>query len=290
LNVNLGNIVVDDIYLGSNKIDKLYLGATLIGGGTVEPYTSTRVPTTQFRTNAGSYAGIGAVTSVDLAANAPIWVDVQEPFVGCRTYYTTDGSTPTTASALYTGALKFDKTTVLKVLTVSVYGVAAAVKTLTVNIPAAATGWRYLKIQGYGAAETGQETTSRLVEFEAWEGATNRMAGITATAITWDVPNNTTVPAKTTINDGNKTGASNTYPFWWNATPNANVVIDLGAQRALTKLNYYGYSLSGVERTNRFKVLASNTNNGTDWTTIWDNSAGQAGVQPILPAGYEKLL
>lgn len=290
LNVNLGSLAIENAFLGTQPIKEIYLGATLIGGGAPAAVTSSRVPTTQFRTNAGSYAGIGAATSITLDAGKPLWIDVQEPFVGCRTYYTTDGSTPTTASTLYTDALTFQTTTTLKVLTVSVFGVAAAVKTLTVNVPTAATGWRYLRILGYGAAETGQETTTRLVEFEAWEGATNRMAGVTAAAITWDTPNNTTTPAKTTINDGNKTGASNTYPFWWTATPNAHVVIDLGAQYPLTKLNYYGYSLSGVQRTNRFIIQASNTNNGTDWTNIWDNSTGQAGLQPLLPAGYEKVL
>jgi hypothetical protein len=290
LNVNLGSIAIDNAYLGTTPIKEIYLGATLIGGGSVTQYTSTRVPTTQFRTNAGSYAGIGAVTAIDLAANAPLWIDVQEPFVGCRSYYTTDGSTPTTASTLYTDALKFTQTTVLKVLTVSVFGVAAAVKTLTVNVAAAATGWRYLKIEGYGAAEVDQTVTTRLVEFEAWESATNRMTG--ATILSGETPSNAgTGGALAQIKDGSKTGASNTYPLWWTSpTPNGNVIIDLLAQRALTKLNYYGYSLSGVQRTNRFKILASNTNNGTDWQPIWDNSAGQAGVQPILPAGYEKVL
>lgn len=291
LNVNLGAIQIENAYLGTTPIKEIYLGATLIGGGTVTPYTSSRVPVTQFRTNPASWQGIGAATSVDLAENQPLWIDVQEPFVGCRTYYTTDGSTPTTASPKYTDALKFTTSCVLKVLTVSVYGVAAAVKTLTVNIPAAApTGWRYLKIEGYGATEAGQEVTTRLIEFEAWEGATNRMSGLADTAITWQTPNNSVAISTNTIKDGVKGTAANTYPFWWTATPNANIVIDLGAQRALTKLNYYGYSISGVQRNNRFKVLASNTNNGTDWTTIWDNSTGQLGLQPLLPSGYEKLL
>jgi hypothetical protein len=290
LNVNLGSIAITNAYLGATPIKEIYLGATLIGGGVPAAVTSSRVPVTQFRTNPASWQGIGAATSVDLAANQPLWIDVQEPFVGCRSYYTTDGSTPTTASTLYKDALKFTQTTVLKVLTVSVFGVAAAIKTLTVNIPAAATGWRYLKIEGYGATETGQEVTTRLIEFEAWEGATNRMAGLADAAITWQTPNNSVAIATNTIKDGVKGTTSNTYPFWWTATPNANIVIDLGAQRALTKLNYYGYSISGVQRNNRFKVLASNTNNGTDWQTIWDNSTGQLGLQPLLPSGYEKIL
>ena len=290
LNVNLGSIAIQDAFLGTTPIKEIYLGATLIGGGTPAAVTSTRVPVTQFRTNPASWQGIGAATSVDLAENQPLWIDVQEPFVGCRTYYTTDGSTPTTASALYTDALKFTKTTTLKVLTVSVFGVAAAVKTLTVNIPTAAAGWRYLKIEGYGATEAGQEVTTRLIEFEAWEGATNRMAALANTAITWQTPNNSVAIATSTIKDGVKGTTANTYPFWWTATPNANIVIDFGAQIPFTKLNYYGYSISGVQRNNRFRVLASNTNNGTDWQTIWDNSTGQLGLQPLLPSGYEKIL
>ncbi len=290
LNVNLGAIKVENAYLGTTQIKEIYLGATLIGGGAVTPYTSTRVPVTQFRTNPASYAGIGAATSVDLAENQPLWIDVQEPFVGCRTYYTTDGSTPTTASPKYTDALRFTTTTTLKVLTVSVYGVAAAVKTLTVNIPTAAAGWRYLKLEGYGAAETDQSVTTRTVELEAWEGTTNRLAG--KAPLSGQTPSNAgTGGTLAQITNGTKTGTSNTYPLWWTSpTPNGNVVWDLGAQYPLTKLSYYGYSVSGVQRTNRFKILASNTNNGTDWTTIWDNSTGQAGVQPILPAGYDKTL
>jgi hypothetical protein len=154
---------------------------------------------------------------------------------------------------------------------------------------AAPSGWRYLKIEGYGAAETGQEVTTRMIEFEAWEGTTNHMTA--ATILSGETPSNAgTGGTLAQIKNGVKTSTSNTYPYWWTATPNANVVIDLLASRALTKLNYYGYSISGVQRTNRFRVLASNTNNGADWVAIWDNSTGQAGLQPLLPSGYEKIL
>ena len=153
---------------------------------------------------------------------------------------------------------------------------------------AAPSGWRYLKILGYGALEVGQEGTTRIIEFEAWEGATNRM---TAATLTGEAPSNVgTGGTLAQIKDGVKGYTSNTYPYWWTTKPNANVVIDLGAQYPLTKLNYYGYSISGGQRTNCFSVLASNTNNGSDWVTLWDNSTGQAGVQGILPAGYEKAL
>ena len=145
------------------------------------------------------------------------------------------------------------------------------------------SGWRYLKIEGYGASEAGQETTTRLVEFEAWEGATNRMTA--ATILSNEAIS--TGGAITTIRDGLKVASG--YPIWWTATPNAHVVIDLGAVIPLTKLSYYGYSINGVQRANRFNILASNTNNGADWVNIWDMQANVT-LQPILPSGYEKTL
>ena len=153
-----------------------------------------------------------------------------------------------------------------------------------------AATWRYLKIQGYGATEAGQEATTRLIEFQAWVGGTNVLTGLPATSVTWDTPNNSVVPAKTTIFDGVFTTTSNSYPFWWTATPNANVVIDLGSSKALTKLNWFGYSTGAVQRANRFNILASNTNNGVDWVNIW-NMQTNTTLQPILPTGnYEKVL
>jgi hypothetical protein len=161
-------------------------------------------------------------------------------------------------------------------------------KSAVVPTAPAQASWRYLKIEGYGASETGQEVTSRVVEFEAFQGTTNRMTG--ATILSND-PISSGSTNIATIKDGVKTGTSGSYPLWWTSpTPNANIVIDLLASYPLTKLSYYGYSVSGVQRTNRFKILASNTNNGTDWTVIWDNSTGQAGLQGILPLGYDKTL
>jgi Chitobiase/beta-hexosaminidase C-terminal domain len=160
-------------------------------------------------------------------------------------------------------------------------------KSATPSAIPVATGWRYLKIEGYGSVQ--EASTTRLIEFEAWEGSTNRMAGAT---ITGEVPSNSASGgALTQIKDGNKTTTANTYPLWWTApTPNANVIIDLLASYPLTKLNYYSYSTASVPRSNRFRILASNTNNGTDWTPIWENANAEAGVQPVLPAGYEKIL
>ncbi|MFL6517448.1 MAG: FN3 associated domain-containing protein [Bacillus sp. (in: firmicutes)] len=164
----------------------------------------------------------------------------------------------------------------------------SAEKSATPTAAPAANTYRYLRIEGYGAAETGQEVTTRMVEVEAYVGGTN-------VALNKPILSNEAVStggaAITTVNNGNKTTVtSGAYPIWWTATPNAHVVMDLGSSQALTSLSYYGYSVSGTQRTNRFKIQGSNTNNGTDWVDIWDNSTGQAGVQPILPAGYSKTL
>ena len=134
INVNLGDIAVNNIFLGDTQVSKLYLGATLIGGGEVSPVTSSRVPKTQFRTNAGSYAGIPDQSNLTIDSGLPVWIDCQEPFVGCRTYYTTDGSTPTESSNLYNNPLTFTSNTTLKTKTISVFGIAEATKTLNVTV------------------------------------------------------------------------------------------------------------------------------------------------------------
>lgn len=161
-------------------------------------------------------------------------------------------------------------------------------KSATPTAAPAANSYRYLKILGYGAAETGQEVTTRTVELEAYVGTTN--VALNKTIVSGEAASTGAAPLTTIVNGNKTTVTSGSYPIWWTATPNANVVIDLGSSQALTKLSYYGYSVSGVQRTNRFIIQGSNTNNGTDWVNIWDNSTGQAGLQPILPAGYDKTL
>jgi hypothetical protein len=257
---------IKKIYLGATQVDKLYCGTDLVHEK--DPVDTTAPITTVYPD-----------PTISRPAGTEYWLEVNE---ACTTYYTLDGSTPTTASPIFTEALVINDDVTLKYFSVDLAGNTEAVKTTVINIdePAAA-GWRYLKIQGYGSVE--ESTTTRLIEFEAWENTTNRMTA--ATVLSHDTINTGGTIAE--INNGSK--AASGYPIWWLATPNANVVIDLGAQRALTKLNYYSYSVSGVQRANRFNILASNTNNGTDWVSIWDMSANTT-AQPILPSGYEKVL
>lgn len=463
LGAMFGTNEILDIYQGTNKISKIYFGSTLLSSGLTQT-TSSAVPKTQFRTNPASYAGIGTATSVTLTQGQKLWVDCQEnpsgTLVACRTYYTVDGTTPTTSSNIYDAALTFQASCTLKVLTVSLSGVAEAVKTLTVNVAVAPTttispsatvqnsipitvtlstseagatiyykigtgttqytytapfqvnqdsagvgqtaitvtywavgangteaaktitydtsgaipsvpaltatagngqvqlswtaatnvtsytvyrstdaaslgtwigssqflsksttsltdtgvtagttyyyvvrannyqtytpstqkaatptavpskaAYRYLKIQGYGTAT---DSTTRIIEFQVYSGGVNRMTG--ATILSSDTPNNAGTAAQ--IKDGLFNTTANSYPYWWSTPPNANVVIDLLASYAIDQMNYISFSVSGDQRRNRFKILGSNTNNGTDWITVWDKSAVDIEVQPILPNGY----
>ena len=453
--VKLGELNIKNAFLGTTPIQSIYLGANLIDSVGIDPYTTSKVPDTQFRTNSNSYSGFetGPIT-VDVGDK--LWIDVQN-FVACRTYYTTDGSTPTTSSTLYHEFITLNQSCTLKALTVSVSGVSEVVRTLTVNVtavpvttvspstttqnsipitvtlsatdatttyykigamgqstytapfevtqntpgvgsvnipitywsegpggieaqrtityntagstpvaptltvtngtnqvtldwnatanslsytvyrsttsgsqgsvlagtqymtgltwtdttvtggttyyytivagnfghttpstqktanPTATPAWRYLKINGYG---TSTDTTTRLIEFEAWEGATNRMLG--PVSFTYDAISTGSTDI-TTIKNGVKTTASNSYPIWWSAIPNTHLVIDLGAQYNLTKLSYYSYSNAGDQRQNRFKIYGSNTNNGSDWLSLWDMSTNTT-PQPVLPSGYDKIL
>lgn len=277
LGVKIGTLDVDNVFLGNTPISSIYLGANLLAGAAATPYSVSTVPQTQFRTNGGSYAGIGAVSTLTLNSGQPLWIDVQN-FVACRTYYTTDGSTPTEASQLYTAALSFTSSCTLKTLTKSIFGIAEAVKTLTITVAGAKPTYRYLRILGYG---TSTDATTRIMEFEVVSGGTNRMTA--ATILSSDAPNNTGTAAQ--IKDGSKATTSNSYPFWWTAVPNAHVVIDLLAQYAIDSMAYYSYSVNGDQRQNRFLIQGSNTNNGTDWANVWDMSTNTT-PQPILPSGY----
>lgn len=138
--IKLGSIDVKNIFLGTQPIKSIYLGAELLGGGG-SAYSYTLPPVTQFRTNPGSYEGIGSATAISITAGAPIWIDCTPPnFIPCKTYYTTDGSEPTEASTLYgvNGTpIILNSSCTLKVKSVSLFGIWEATKTLTVSVASA---------------------------------------------------------------------------------------------------------------------------------------------------------
>ena len=264
-NIELGVINVEDLCLGDNQVTSIYLGANLVGGTqqeTVEPFTTNKTPQTQFRTNPNSYAGIGSVSSLTLDENQPLWVDVQN-YVACRTYYTTNGSEPSTQSSVLQGALKFTDNVTLKTKTISIFGVAEATKTLSITVNKASQTpqfWRYVRYTGHGD-NTG--ITSRLVELKAMQGETNRllnklpMAGYKAPA-----SGNIAVATDGTI--AHVAG----YPFWWDGEGIPVLTYDLGDWYGLTQINVVGYSPSSDPRQTQFLIQVSADN--STWYTVAD--------------------
>jgi hypothetical protein len=156
--------------------------------------------------------------------------------------------------------------------------------------------WRYLLIEGWG---TSTDNTTRMVEVEAFDendkdviemrDDSDTVAKIidyeNTTGGSW--ANSSGIPR---IADRDTRHLSGTYPIWnWTPLPNGLVVIDIGYETELKRLKYYGHS-STTQRANRFKIKASNTNNGSDWVTLWDMSENNE-LQEKLPDGfYETLL
>jgi hypothetical protein len=133
--VKLGALEAKGLYFGTTPIKSIYLGATLVGNAEIDPYLPSTVPNTQFRTNPNSYLGFENGGTATINEGAKVWVDVQN-FVACKTYYTIDGTTPTTASPRYTDGIVLNTagTITVKALTVSLAGVAEAVKTCTITV------------------------------------------------------------------------------------------------------------------------------------------------------------
>jgi hypothetical protein len=257
-NIPLGIINVEELCLGGKKVSSLNIEANISGDAIqpiAEPFTTNRAPQTQFRTNPNSYAGIGNVSTLTLDENQPLWVDVQN-YVACRTYYTTDGSEPSTQSSVLLGALTFTKNTTLKAKTISIFGVAEATKTLEITVNAVAPTipkfWRYVRYTGHGD-QTG--VTSRLVELQAMSGATNRllnklpMAGYTAPA-SGDIA---------VATDGIIAHSAG-YPFWWSGEGIPVLTYDLGDWYDLTQINVVGYSPNTDPRQTQFVIEVSADN------------------------------
>jgi hypothetical protein len=80
-----------------------------------------RVATPAFSPGGGTYTGLVTVTISDATSSATI-------------YYTTDGSTPTTSSAVYTTPLTFTRTTTLKAMAAATGMTNSAVASATYTI------------------------------------------------------------------------------------------------------------------------------------------------------------
>jgi hypothetical protein len=271
--VKVGTIEAKNLYYGVTPVRSIYIGANLVGNAEITPYTTSKVPDTQFRINTNSYLGFesGAQT---IGKGTRVYVDVQN-FVACKIYYTLDGSTPTELSTRYYDGVLFNTsgTFTLKTLAVSLSGVSEAVKTCTITVPAF-TGWRYVRFVGHGD-QTG--VTTRLVELQALEGVTNRLLNLTPLA-GYATLNGGAIGVAT---NGEKVHAPG-YPLWWTAEGVPDLHYDLGANYLIDTINVTGYSPVADPRTTQFKVYVSTDN--TNWTQVVDYSANTT-VQP--EAGFD---
>jgi hypothetical protein len=98
---------------------------TSSGSSTPPPPTPTATPT--FTPAPGTYTGTQSVTIQDATAGATI-------------YYTTDGTSPTTASTVYTGSVSINATGTLKALAVASGDTASTVATANYTINSASSG------------------------------------------------------------------------------------------------------------------------------------------------------
>ena len=277
--VKIGAIDGKNLYLGSTPVKSIYLGATLVGNAEMQPYLPATVPNTQFRTNPNSYVGMES-GSVEIAKGSKVWIDVQN-FVASKTYYTLDGIDPDETAGQYTAGITFNTsgTFTLKARTYNLSGVAEAIKTLTVTVPAF-TGWRYVRFVGHGD-QTG--VTTRLVELQALEGVTNRLQNLTPLA-GYATVNGGAIGVAT---NGEKVHAPG-YPLWWVAEGTPDLHYDLGANYLIDTINVTGYSPVGDPRTTQFKIYVSTDN--VNWTQVADYSANatnqpEAGFDFPVPQG-----
>lgn len=239
---------ISNVKLGALQIQKIYAGNDLLFE---IPAPDAIKPITTPRPAAGTYDSAQTV-----------WLDVNEAGV---TYYSIDGSEP---SIQYIDGILLDGTTTLKYFTVDLAGNAEDVKTAVYTI---SSGWRYIRYQGFG--DSASAATSRLVELQAIEGATNRL--LNKTPISGEpVSAGAAIGAAT---DGNIVMTSGTYPLWWNGSGIPTLTYDLGAAYPIDTLKLWMFSTVNDPRQTKFKLLISKDN--AEWFTVADKSLNTE-VQP----------
>ena len=239
-----------DAKIGTSQVQRVYSGTNLIFQYDATP------PITTPSVAGGTYTNTFNVT-----------LSVNET---ATTYYTVNGTTPTTASPVYTGAIPINATTTLKYFSVDAKGNAEAVKTSTYTLNLA-VNYRYVRFIGHGDNTT--TATTRLVELQTWQGATNRL--LNKVPISGETPN-----AGSTVNsatDGAVNMASNTYPIWWTGAGVPTLTYDLGAGYPIDTFKVWMFSTTNDPRATKFIIQVS-TNNST-WVTVKNHSTNTT-VQP----------
>jgi hypothetical protein len=149
---------VQSLALPDNR-NVVVLAATLILPPTATP---------TFSPPGGTYTSAQAVTISDSTPAASI-------------YYTTDGSTPTTASAPYSGAISVSATTTIQAIAVASGYSTSAVATATYTIPAPLAGISPTSLT-FAATMVGSSTSSQAVTLSNTGSAALSVAGTAASA------------------------------------------------------------------------------------------------------------
>jgi hypothetical protein len=253
-------VTIKDIRLGNTHINKLYCGTNLV----YEYIADTTAPITSIR----PYDAINNPTNTYSSAQT-VYLDCNEM---ADTYYTLDGGTPTTASAHYEGnGILIDSTTTIKYFSVDQAGNTEAVKSLTYTIsaPSAPAFPRYIRFVGYG--DNASATTTRLVEFQVFYGATNLL--LNKTPISGEPVDFGGAVSVATDGIISMSG----YPIWWSGEGIPSLVYDLLDWYDITQIKVWGYSTAGDPRANKFKIDISADN--VAWFNIIDHSQNTT-VQP----------
>lgn len=103
---------IKDVKLGSMQVNRIYCGNDLVFETVVDtiPPITTVYPSAEYTYSPGQL----------------VWFEVNE---ASTTYYTLDGSTPTTSSAIFKEVLVINQTTTLKYFSVDMAGNVETVKT-----------------------------------------------------------------------------------------------------------------------------------------------------------------
>ena len=245
-----------DVRLGSIQVDKILCGSDMV-------YMKKPIDTTAPITSPRPYDAINNPAN-SYASSVYVYLDVNEP---CDTYFTIDGSTPTISEVnRYTSAILIDTTTTLKYFSVDQSGNQESVKTLTYTIAVPqTTGYRYVQYIGYG--DNISSATSRLVELQAMEGATNRL--LNKVPISGEpVSAGGNISA---VTDGSVDMSSGTYPLWWNGEGIPTLTWDMGGTYNIDTLKIWGFSTVNDPRQTKYILKVSKDN--INWTTVINMSA-----------------